>query len=381
MAPLFAVRDGGYKYIRAPRPELYDLRNDPRELHNLVAAQPRVAARLSEELTHILDESGKHAIKATANPMTKETEESLQALGYLAPHAERNAMQGIDPKDGLPIHNKLEEARHFAQRGKWAESEKVLLEVIALTPRNISALNVLGLIGVKTGDLEKAQKYYGESLAIDPTQFRVHGVLGGIAMTSGKLDEATREFKVSLQENPHFAESMANLGFIESLQGHEPAAEEWYKKGIATDPTFPRVYRRLGDLYYERGDFAHAYGYYKKTIEILPSDVRAVLQAGSSARRIGKTAEAEELFKRGEELRPDGWIPTYNRVCLLATTGRAPVALDTLEKLTARHPLPITLVEHDPDLAPVRALPGYAALRQHLSNEQEEDDNMDEDAG
>lgn len=381
MAPLFAIRDGGYKFIRAPRPELYDLRNDPHELHNLVAQQPRVAARLNGELSQLMQESERHAIKAAANPMTKETEESLQALGYLAPHGERNAMQGIDPKDGLPLHNKLEEARHFAQRGKWAESEKLLLEIAAVTPRNVSALNVLGLIGVKTADLVKARKYYTQSLAIDPSQFRVHGVLGGLALAEGKLDEATREFKVSLQENPHFAESMANLGFIEALQGHEPAAEQWYQKGIAADPTFPRVYRRLGDLYYERGDFAHAYGYYKKTIEILPSDVRAVLQAGNSARRIGKAAEAEALFQRGEALRPDGWIPTYNRVCLLATTGKADMALQTLDKLVTKHPLPMTLVEHDPDLASVRALPGYAALRHRLSSEQEEDDNMEEDAG
>jgi arylsulfatase A-like enzyme/tetratricopeptide (TPR) repeat protein len=381
MAPLYAVRDGGYKYIRAPRPELYDLRKDPHELHNLVAELPRVAARLNGELTKIMEESGRHAVKAAASPMTKETEESLQALGYLAPHGERNAMQGIDPKDGLPLHNKLEEARHLAQQGKWDASEKVLLELIAITPRNVSALNVLGLIGVKTGDMEKARKYYGESLAIDPTQFRVHGVLGGLALATGKLDEATREFKVSLQENPHFAESLANLGFIESLQGHEPAAEEWYRKGIAADPTFPRVYRRLGDLYYERGDFTHAYDYYKKTIQIVPTDVRAILQAGNSARRLGKAAEAEALFKRGEKLRPDGWIPTYNRICLLATTGHADDALKTLSELSTRHPMPVTLVEHDPDLASIRALPGYAALRKQLSNGQEEDDNMEEDAG
>ncbi len=381
MAPLFSVRDGGYKFIRAPRPELYDLRSDPRELHNLVAQQPRVAARLNAELSHMIEESTRHAIKAAANPMSKETEESLQALGYLAPHGERNAMQGIDPKDGLPLHNKLEQARHLAQRQKWSESEKVLLEVVAVTPRNVSALNVLGLIGVKTGDLEKARKYYNQSLAIDPTQFRVHGVMGGIELAAGRLDEATKDFKVSLQENPHFAESMANLGFIESLQGHEPAAEQWYRKGIAADPSFPRVYRRLGDLYYERGQFARAYDNYSKTVQLLPSDVRAIMQAGSSARRIGRTAEAEALFRRGETLRPGGWIPTYNRICLLATTGKAGEALQALADLASRHALPVALVEHDPDLTSVRALPGFGAIRQRLTDDQQEDDDTAEDAG
>ncbi len=379
MAPLYAVRDGGYKYIRAPRPELYDLRKDPGELTNILAQEPRVGARLDAELTSLLEASGKHAVKAAANPMTRETEESLQALGYLAPHGERNAMQGMDPKDGLPLHNKLEDARHFAQRKKWPEAEKMLLELVAVTPRNVSALNVLGLIGVKTGDVAKARKYYQQSLAVDSEQFRVQGVLGALSLTHGDLEDATKRFQKSLSINPHFAEALANLGFIESLQGHEAAAEQYYRKGVAADPTFPRVYRRLGDLHYEKGEYQAAYDYYKKTVQILPSDVRAMLQEGTCARRIGKPSEADALFRRAETLRPKGWIPTYNRACLLATTGKAEDALQVLTNLAERHPLSLELIETDKDLEAVRALPGYGKFRKQLTDALEDED--EEDAG
>ena len=44
-APLYSWRAGGFKLIEAPRPELYDLKNDPAELTNLVERDPaRVAA-------------------------------------------------------------------------------------------------------------------------------------------------------------------------------------------------------------------------------------------------------------------------------------------------------------------------------------------------
>jgi arylsulfatase A-like enzyme/Flp pilus assembly protein TadD len=381
MAPLFAVRDGGYKYIRAPRAELYDLRSDPRELNNLFASQRRIAARMDAQLTQLLDGSHRHAVKADVSPITHETEESLQALGYLAPHGERGAMQGIDPKDGLPLHNKLEDARHFAQRKKWPESEKILLEVLAATPKNVSALNVLGLIGIKTGDLEKAKKYYTESLAVDPEQFRVYGVLGSLALSAGDLDGAAAKYQKALSINPHFAEATANLGFIESLKGHEAAAVKYYQQGIAADPTFPRVYRRLGDLYFERGDYRRAYDYYVKTTQILPTDIRAILQAGNCARRLGKFAEAETYLKRAEALRPEGWIPTYNRACLLAAEGKPDTALQLLETLSARHPLPLGLIEGDRDLASVRALPGYAAFHGKLIDEDSDEDMASEDAG
>lgn len=373
MAPLFAIRHDGYKYIRAPRPELYDLRKDPQELQNILPALPRVAAKLDAELTQLLKDSGRHAVKAAPNPMTRETEESLQALGYLAPHGERAGMQGIDPKDGLPIHNKLEEARHLAQRKQWAQAEVKLLEVMAVTPRNVSAINVLGLIGIKTGDHAKAVKYYQQSLAIDPQQFRVHGVLGGIALTDGDLDRAQNEFHAALGINAHFAEALANLGFIEALRGHDLAAEQWYRKGVAADPTFPRVYRRLGDLYYDRKDFVRASANYARVIQIEPSDARAVIQAGNCARRLGHNDEADTLFRRAEKLRPDGWIPTYNRACLMAVAGKPQEALTTLENLASRHAVPIALIERDTDLASMRSLPGYPALKRKLTDTGDDD--------
>jgi arylsulfatase A-like enzyme/Tfp pilus assembly protein PilF len=380
MAPLYAVRDGGYKYIRAPRPELYDLRKDPHELRNIVAELPRVASRLNTELTRIADDSRRHAVKADVTPMSRETEESLQALGYLAPHGERAAMQGIDPKDGLPLHNKLEDARHLAQQRRWDEAEKILLELIAITPRNVSAINVLGLMAIKQGDHEKALHYYQQSLAVDGTQFRVYSVLGAVALTDGDLGTAEKYVHRSLELNPHFVEAMATLGFIESLKGHDVQAEAWYRKGIALDPTFPRVHRRLGDLYYDRGDFARARTYYAKTSQLAPTDMRAILQEGNCARRLGKTSEADALFRRAEALRPDSWIPTYNRACLLATTGHAPEALQMLIALAQRHPLSLPLIERDPDLATVRALSGYAALRSRLAVEEDVDDDEPDDS-
>jgi choline-sulfatase len=368
MAPLYAVRDGGYKFIRAPRPELYDLRTDPKELHNLVATLPRVAARLDGELTQLTQNSLRHSVRAAASPMTRETEESLQALGYLASKSERSSMQGMDPKDALPLHNKLEEARHFAQQKRWDDAQRLLLEIVAVTPRNVSALNVLGLIGIKTGDAAMALKYYQQSLAIDREQFRVYGVVGAIALTGGDLDRAAQQFRAALAVNPHFAEAMANLGFIEALRGRDREAEAWYRKGIAADPTFPRVYRRLGDLYYDRGDFAHAYDNYAKVLRIVPSDVRATIQAGNCARRIGRPAEAERLFLAAEKLRPEGWIPPFNRACLLSATGRPQEALAVLSAAAGRRSLPLIAVERDTDLTAMRALPGYPALKARLSD-------------
>lgn len=375
MAPLFAVRDAGFKFIRAPKPELYNLRNDPRELRNLYDSDRRTAAKLDRELTEILDESNRRALRAAAAPMEHETEQSLQALGYLAPRAQREAMSGIDPKDGMPLYNKLEEARHFAQQKKWGDAEKVLQELIATTPRNVSAINILGLVSLRQGKLDLAKEYYSRSLALDPGQFRVLGILGALQLADADYDGADAYFAGAIAVNPRFAEAWANRGFLRALQGDEKGAEEFYQKGIAADPTFPRVQSRLADLYYERDDFAKALQWYQKVLGSEPNDVRALLQAGNAARRVGEKSEAERYFQKVEALRERWWVPTYNRACLAAVSNEPDKALRLLSAAAEKGLRNRTLVEGDVDLASIHDRPQFKAL---LSKLQRKGPELDE---
>ena len=52
-APLRSVRDSGMKFIEAPRPELYDLHSDPKELHNNYAPQDGNVQRLRAMLAEL----------------------------------------------------------------------------------------------------------------------------------------------------------------------------------------------------------------------------------------------------------------------------------------------------------------------------------------
>src|SRR5947209_19880975 len=52
-APLRSVREGGFKLIQAPRPELYDLKTDPGELHNAYTASSAKVEKLSKDLSQL----------------------------------------------------------------------------------------------------------------------------------------------------------------------------------------------------------------------------------------------------------------------------------------------------------------------------------------
>jgi arylsulfatase A-like enzyme len=100
-SPLWALRDGRFKFIDAPRPELYDLEDDPVEAHNLYDAQRAMASTMAGRLATIIQSSAGPgaAQRPAASP---ELQARLGALGYVSSAIARTASEGSplpDPKD------------------------------------------------------------------------------------------------------------------------------------------------------------------------------------------------------------------------------------------------------------------------------------------
>ncbi|MEM7052884.1 MAG: sulfatase, partial [Acidobacteriota bacterium] len=72
----------GKKYIHGPRPELFDLDGDPRELDDLIDRQPELAAALRGRLERYLERHAARDLDSSV-AVDEETVRRLQALGYL----------------------------------------------------------------------------------------------------------------------------------------------------------------------------------------------------------------------------------------------------------------------------------------------------------
>jgi choline-sulfatase len=362
MAPLAGVRTGGFKWIRAPRPELYDLGADPRERTNRFSADAGRAAVLDATLERMLEDSERHALPQAANPMDRETEEMLLALGYLAPPEQRAEMAGIDPKDGMAIYAMLQAARQLAQLERWDEATAILHDVLARAPANVTARNVLALAAVRRGDLEAAEREYRRSLEHQPRQHRVVGALGQLALRRGHHDEAEARFRDALAIAPEFVEAMSNLGLVAALRGNDAAAERWYERALAVDPTYPHVQRRLADLFYDRKDYARARRAYERVLASLPGHFQALVQAGNACRFLGDETCAKRFYEEAARRRPDSWIPPYNLACLDALAGRRHAAFDALDLAIARGLGSPSLLERNDDFASLRASARWTGL-------------------
>jgi choline-sulfatase len=363
MAPLFGVRHDGRKWIQAPHPELYDLHGDPGELHNLYPAQAAAARPLQTDLESVVADSERRALTAPTREIDRETEDMLRALGYLAPPEQRAEMGGMDPKEGMALYAKLQEARQLAQEGEWERTQALLGEVLAVAPENVTARNVLALAAVRRGDYDEAERQYLASLERQPRQHRVQGALGTLALRRGDLDGAERRFHQALDLAPSYVEAMSNLGWIEATRGNEAGAQDWYERAIALDPSYPHVYRRLADLYYDRQDWPHALEYYRRVLSVLPQYFEVLIQAGNSARFAGDTQAASSYYEEAARARPDSWIPPYNLACLRALEGEQDGALVLLGQAVDLGFGSTKLLETNEDFDTLRTRPGWTELR------------------
>jgi choline-sulfatase len=113
-SPLYAVRQGRYKFIEAPRPELYDLQRDPFETRNLYGEHPWAVAALRRRVSAIRQEREVRDSGASGSmTVAQDLRQRLEALGYVG-HAA--PVSGVpeealpDPKDCIAVHTARQNA-------------------------------------------------------------------------------------------------------------------------------------------------------------------------------------------------------------------------------------------------------------------------------
>lgn len=154
-ASLYGYRTARWKYVRAPRSELYDLAADPGETRNVIGERPAVAAALAAKVDEVLAEQV--PVEERIDPSVLE---KLQGLGYLAtitPGAVRGSSE--DPKD------------HIAGVMALFEGEKAFV----------------------AKDYEAAVRYLREALAVDPDLDTARSYLAGALLELGRYDECIGE--------------------------------------------------------------------------------------------------------------------------------------------------------------------------------------------
>src|SRR5262245_3191537 len=192
-APLRTVRHQGWKFIDAPRPELYDLARDPAEARNLAESRARRMQTLRDALTSL---TGGSVGAMRAGGMDAEARAKLAALGYIAAAGESappaSAEPRADPKDMIGIFNRLRRANHAVRDRQFAEALPILQDILHANPRNAFAHLVLGSAYLGMERYRPAIEQYRTYLELVPTSAYAHQWMAICHVRLGQEAEALR---------------------------------------------------------------------------------------------------------------------------------------------------------------------------------------------
>ncbi len=142
-ASLRALRVGPFKFIDAPRAELYDLDKDPRELSNILRANSAQATTLRTEMAKLLTRYAPVG-KSPKLDTSSATRAALESLGYLSgTPRNRPGSEGLDPKDRIAEYQLFEKSLDAFYARRLDAAIAGLRRVLAKDPQNHPAAQAL----------------------------------------------------------------------------------------------------------------------------------------------------------------------------------------------------------------------------------------------
>ena len=230
-APLRALRVGKYKYIKAPKAELYDLDADPREQVNLIRRNSAMAAELQSQLAKLLTRYAP-AERATPSGLSPETLAQLESLGYLAAEPRgKNADSGSDPKDRFAEFQAYENAYIAFLEGHTAAAIPMFQAILRTDPNNTLARFHLGECYLQNNRGPAALQEWTTVLKLNPQYAPAAQAIGEYWLQQGDYAQARRRFQQVLALTPesyagHFQLALAaeHLGLLDEARQHLEAA-------------------------------------------------------------------------------------------------------------------------------------------------------------
>ena len=224
-SPLESWRASKYLYIRAPKPELYDLTADPGATHNLAqsskATLDTMAAQLDNFDRRFSGEAGKSSAELSSSEMQK-----LASLGYIGLQKSASstaAVAGTDPKDKIATANKVVEAASPRDQSKPERDIAALDPVVSADPNLYLAQYSLGMALARKGQYAESVKHLHKAIELQPDSAWAHYEIGACLLKTGDFKTAIIHLEIATGRLPAFAP--AHQALVEAYE-HTGRAED-----------------------------------------------------------------------------------------------------------------------------------------------------------
>jgi len=251
-APLRAVRVGKYKYIQAPKAELYDLDADPREEVNLLGKNAAIAAQLRDELSNLMTRYASTP-RAAPPPLSPETLAQLESLGYLAASPQRAAETDHgaalpDPKDRFEEFELYQNAFVDFMEGHTSVAVSKFQAILKSDPQNTLARFHLGECYLQLKQGLSALREWTTTLKLNPQYAPAAEAIGQYWLGQGDYAKARLRFQQVLALTPESFSGHFQLAITDERLGLLPEARQHLETACKIAPHDENCARKLRGL-------------------------------------------------------------------------------------------------------------------------------------
>jgi choline-sulfatase len=279
-APLRALRADDTKWIEAPRPELYDLHSDPKELKNLYAgdgSNPKVKVMQAE--------IAKWEARLPPRTNVERAEEILP-----------------DPKDKIQVQNLLHNAMLASDDNRANDARQFLEKAVQLDPNSATALRQLGELEFAAGDFAKAAVELKRAVELRPEDSTAAYELGQALNRSGNWQGARDALESSLKVVPSQISARLLLGRVYLELKDAKNAEDQFEAALLVDSNSSEGRLGLAEAQIQQSDFAGALPNLEAFTKSYPRDAVALRLLARAYRGEGKEEEAERTEEKAAAL-------------------------------------------------------------------------------
>jgi tetratricopeptide (TPR) repeat protein len=236
-------RAGKYLYIKAPKPELYDLSADPGANRNLAQTSKATLDTIAGQL-EAFDRRFSAASNTSSGPeLTSSEMQKLASLGYVglqkssAPVSA--AASGVDPKDEIASANKTLSALALLNDGKPEKAAALVQPLLAANPKMYLAQFVMGASLARQQQYPQAIEYLRHAIELQPDSTWAHFEMGSSLLKTGDYKTAVIHLEIASTRLPEFGEAHALLAQAYEHLGRPEDAKRERLQSAAAGPTKP----------------------------------------------------------------------------------------------------------------------------------------------
>jgi len=329
-----------WKYVDAPRPEMYRLSEDAAESTNLAADRgwEKERSALERAARRFIASGSEKALSPATASLGPEDITKLRSLGYATTRVDtEDGARLPDPKDKLAVYRALLAGQDDLGAGRFDQAIAAARAALRTEPDLVEAHVLLGNALQRKGELREAVGTFSRILALKPdASFTMVDLLSAL-INLGELERASEEARRFLARFPQDPILLEELGVARLFLRDYDGALAAFEKAIAVEASSFTL-TKAGEVLAIQKQFDRAETYLKRALTMNPRPKEAHYVLAQIAEARGNPAGAKEHYQRELEIDPSNFKGAYNLAVLYKKEGDADSAIHYYRKALEANP-------------------------------------------